>query len=460
MTTLLLGSGLYRRALPARASTVSSRKTFLNLVLEGGPDMRHLIVPPYSDDSASYGYTYWSHRWRSHEIAGAPAAWQSRWESDYSPVTWQGTTFGILNKAGWLKEAFEAGNVAVISNIYASKNRDHSHSLLKLESGDLTTGNNDFGRDGWGGRLAAVLEGNVVSMTSRVRLFCNGPHPDLAGSHDNKRVISARDTRNLGLYYPESLKEDPSARDNRAVMARALSSYYQAKQDEISTSSSYYKFFQHYTAYRAFDEVVNQRLADYPVPEEILAFYEGSQRLNSTYFGEQLRNVFDSYVLSDILNFRIGSLEYGGWDSHRNQATMIEPKLADIFGTDQGLDTVFSILQSTLPADYNNMVVLIAGEFGRQLEANGDQGTDHGRGNQMFLIGPQVKGGLYGELFPTGEREKYGQPGADTDGLTSVERLYAAIAEWMQPGSAATVVPDYTNSDLESGVEPEALFSS
>jgi uncharacterized protein (DUF1501 family) len=139
---------------------------------------------------------------------------------------------------------------------------------------------------------------------------------------------------------------------------------------------------------------------------------------------------------------------------------MIEPHLEDIFGVGRGLDKLFSMLQSNLPADYPKMILLIAGEFGRQLESNGDQGTDHGRGNIMLLIGPSVQGGLYGELFPGREIEKYGQPSADIDGLTSVEQLYGAIAEWMQPGSASQILPNYDQSDLELGVDFSSLLNS
>ena len=99
------------------------------------------------------------------------------------------------------------------------------------------------------------------------------------------------------------------------------------------------------------------------------------------------------------------------------------------------------------------MIILISGEFGRQLAANGNQGTDHGRGNNMIVVGPSIKGGLYGEMFPESEIEKYDQPGADIDGLTSIERLFGSIADWMQPGSSNIVFPAIEESDLEPGVD-------
>jgi uncharacterized protein (DUF1501 family) len=36
-------------------------------------------------------------------------------------------------------------------------------------------------------------------------------------------------------------------------------------------------------------------------------------------------------------------------------------------------------------------------EFGRRVKENGSAGTDHGTAAPMFLLGPPVKGGLYGQ---------------------------------------------------------------
>ena len=112
------------------------------------------------------------------------------------------------------------------------------------------------------------------------------------------------------------------------------------------------------------------------------------------------------------------------------------------------------------PQDYNTMVILTAGEFGRQLTANGNRGTDHGRGNHMFVIGPKVRGGLYGDIFPEAEIARYDQPSADIDGLTSIERLFGSIVDWMQPGSASLVFPQMGASDLEPGVDFSSLLIS
>jgi uncharacterized protein (DUF1501 family) len=42
-------------------------------------------------------------------------------------------------------------------------------------------------------------------------------------------------------------------------------------------------------------------------------------------------------------------------------------------------------------------MVVIYTEFGRRVESNASGGTDHGTANNVYVVGPAVKGGLYGE---------------------------------------------------------------
>ena len=41
----------------------------------------------------------------------------------------------------------------------------------------------------------------------------------------------------------------------------------------------------------------------------------------------------------------------------------------------------------------DRVAVLVFSEFGRRVHENGSQGTDHGHGNAMMLMGPSIAGG-------------------------------------------------------------------
>lgn len=461
---LLSSISLGIASLPRRARAdvpVNDKRVILFLMLQGGPDFRHLIVPPFSADPATYGSTYWRNRWRAHHIGSSEADWQARWENDYLPTASGPNSFGILKKCGFLKTHFDAGKVAIINNTLGSTTRDHAHSEIVFESGDRTAGPNDRTRDGWGGRLAQAVGGGVVSLHGDVRLFCNGKHPTDPALHDNSQVVGARNTRSMALFRPDSLVDNPAAGDPQAVLSRALESYYQAKRQELPQTSPFRVFAQHEQTLRAFGDAVNARLASEPLPAELEALYdpEGSNALSSRWFGEQMRNAFDAFVCSDILGFRVGALHYGGWDSHRDQMASIEPRLEDIFGTGKGLDTLLAALQSRMPDAYANCTIVIGGEFGRQLRDNGDNGTDHGRGNSIIVIGDSIQGGIYGDLFPQAEIPLFDEPSKDITGLTAIEQVFAAACNWMDPGAGAKVFPDLSKAPVEDGVALNAVFS-
>ena len=83
--------------------------------------------------------------------------------------------------------------------------------------------------------------------------------------------------------------------------------------------------------------------------------------------------------------------EIGGWDTHANHAA---PQGALAYNLRQ-LDTAMATLRDGLVANgrWPHTAVLVCTEFGRQVEVNGTQGTDHGSGGAAFVLGGAVAGG-------------------------------------------------------------------
>src|SRR5690349_8122396 len=155
-TTADLAFSRIARAAPL--PTTFSRKV-INITLSGGPDLRHLFVPPPDRTDGSYGQSYWKYRAPSHYIDGDDSStWVNRYSNDYLPVTQiAGVSvpeFGVLKRCAFLHSEIVAGRVAIVSNVEFSENRDHAHSLLMLQSGDIGAQTFATDRDGWGGRLA------------------------------------------------------------------------------------------------------------------------------------------------------------------------------------------------------------------------------------------------------------------------------------------------------------------
>ncbi len=89
---------------------------------------------------------------------------------------------------------------------------------------------------------------------------------------------------------------------------------------------------------------------------------------------------------------RVYGVSLGGFDTHANEKATHAGLMADV---DEAVTAFFKSLEGS-PAGAR--VVLVAySEFGRRVVANGSGGTDHGTAAPMFVAGPSVKGGFYGD---------------------------------------------------------------
>ena len=400
------------------------------------------------------------------------------WLDQYDQVgTSNSNIFGIHKSAGWLKQQFEMDNVAIIANVVASTNRRHDHSQLIMHTGDLQTDQYLLDRDGWGGRLLARLTGNsnVIAMSHDVGIFCNSENSGNRLDH----AIHMRDSRNFSL--PEVNQAEPLAPNS--IMARALKAYYakrgaEAEQDilqgRLAENWPYRRFFQHESTLRQFGSQIDSRLGTVmPVqPATLSRLYDeaGQGRLNNIHFGKQIASLYDSLLCADLLDMRSAYMEMSGWDTHRTEKAMLDKNLHDLFGINGGFDSLAQELVK-IPGLVENLVFTFTSDFGRQLAANGTNGTDHGSGTYMIVMGVPVNGGTYGEMFPQREitpdpdqasQIPYEIQGAEIKGLTSYEHVLAEVCNWLEPGTGQQVFPNVADTQnppmLENGVRLSTLF--
>ena len=88
-------------------------------------------------------------------------------------------------------------------------------------------------------------------------------------------------------------------------------------------------------------------------------------------------------------NTQLAFTAVGGWDTHVNQGAARGQLASRLTSLGQGLDALSQGLGDTL----KDTVIVVASEFGRTLRQNGNGGTDHGRGNVIWLLGGPVAGG-------------------------------------------------------------------
>jgi uncharacterized protein (DUF1501 family) len=95
-------------------------------------------------------------------------------------------------------------------------------------------------------------------------------------------------------------------------------------------------------------------------------------------------------------------IDLSGWDTHSAQAPVTGSMATTMRTLAEGLAAFHADMQG---ASQLNRVTLVAmSEFGRNVRENGSQGTDHGRGNCMLVMGGAVAGGQVISSWPGLER--------------------------------------------------------
>lgn len=444
----------------------STSRTLVHILLEGGPDFRHLFVPRPNENPQTYGYKFWNNRVTAIGRGTAInnySSWMTAYERFYREFTRGGVTFGVLRRDrnnqvdtnGWLINQIDSGNAALVNNVHHSTSRDHAHSLLVLQSGIYETKAGSSNAGGWGGRLINQMPAGdrLVSFSRAIRPICN--------TNNKSRILSFTNSRSFGLEQPTTNSNGQLQQNDRGI--RALQQYYGSLTGTISGPHA--KFQNQRTKIQTLSSEIRTALpagtAANIYSARIAALLAGSGRLANLDFARQIANLRDAFQVRSQLNMVMASLNYGGWDSHKNQAQDIEPQFNDLFGIDKGLH---ALIQEGV-VDYNNTVFVLAGEFGRQLKSNGDAGTDHGRGNMVLVLGGSVQGntsgyqGIYGEMFPAIESAQDGNGtalldrfGRDIEGRTTFDHVLKRCADWLHGNDTGTTV---FNNGTVSGLPAE-----
>jgi uncharacterized protein (DUF1501 family) len=103
--------------------------------------------------------------------------------------------------------------------------------------------------------------------------------------------------------------------------------------------------------------------------------------------GRSLKQV--AQLIKMDVGTEIAFAECGGWDTHYNQGTengTFARNVADLSNSIAAFWTDLGQLQ-------DDVEVMTMTEFGRTVHQNGSNGTDHGRGSCMFILGNGVAGG-------------------------------------------------------------------
>jgi uncharacterized protein (DUF1501 family) len=116
------------------------------------------------------------------------------------------------------------------------------------------------------------------------------------------------------------------------------------------------------------------------------ASYPGGQ------LGDQLRTI--ARVIKANVGLEVAQADYDGWDHHRGQGGPVGAHTNML----THLSNCIAAFTQDMGSRMDKVMVLVMSEFGRTVQENGTNGTDHGYGGFMLAVGNMLNGGkLYGK---------------------------------------------------------------
>ncbi len=129
------------------------------------------------------------------------------------------------------------------------------------------------------------------------------------------------------------------------------------------------------------------------------------------------------------------TLDFGGWDTHESQPPAFRSLVERL---SNGLAAFWN---DTTPY-HDRLVVVVLSEFGRRLRNNKSNGTDHGRGGIMAVLGGKVAGGRCHGPWPGLKTERL-EEGVDLAVATDYRRVLAEVLDHHKGVKSGSWFPGY-----------------
>ena len=377
----------------------SAARNLVVVYLSGGNDSLSTIVP-YLDPN----YTV-----RRPTIA-IPAANVLQIGSDSS-----GVALGLHPRLTGLKSIFDAGRLAVIQRTgYANQSRSHftGFDIWGTASTSNTSGT------GWLGRYLdsqkMPVDPLIAWNTQR-----ETPRPLMA------RLVGVPAITNPATYAFSSPNTGAEAGYERTAQTK-ISSHIPVDRPHLAFVNS-----QTQAAMNTLDRVAT------------VATYRPANTYPTNGFGQALTAV------AGAMNKQIGTkvfwVQTGGFDTHATQGVNQGAYFNLMATLNDGLKAFYDDLSAQ--GMLSNTLVLVYSEFGRRITENGSQGTDHGAGANMMVLGGGVRGGIFGtapNLNTDPANPTLENSAGDVKYETDFRSVYAKILDnWLGSNSVSVLGGDY-----------------
>ena len=305
---------------------------------------------------------------------------------------------GFNPNMGPMKRLFDEGHLAVIQGVgYPSGSRSHFRSM------DIwhTCEPNKVGDEGWLGRVVRELDPTQENVLTAVNFGRGLPRALVAPG------VPVASVGNLETYGVLTGIDDV---DQRLKALDVFSKVYSPMIGQGPVLD--------YLAHTGLDALKGADILS-AAPE----MYSSTVEYGGDDVGQYMRNIVQTHLAGFGSRVFYPTAPYNSFDTHAGQLANHTRLWSE---TSRAVADFYDDLEEHNAGE--DVMLLVFTEFGRRVHDNG-AGTDHGAGGHAFIIGKNVKGGLYGE-YPSLDDDKLDE--GDLQFNTDFRSLYTTILEkWM-----------------------------
>jgi uncharacterized protein (DUF1501 family) len=307
-----------------------------------------------------------------------------------------------------VKQLYDQKQVAIVQGVgYPNPNRSHFRSMEIWQ----TAIPDRIEPEGWVGRyLDAIRDGRTSPLTG----INIGDEASEAFQSAHAAVPTIQGLANFGFVFPHTADGD-----ERTAILRKI---------QTTDGSTPYGGFFRQTAMETYESADQIRAG--------ITKYQSTVVYPTDSFGKGLQQI--AMLIAAGLGTRVYYISTSGFDTHTNQARRQPVLLKSIS------DGLLAFQQDLAQMGQADQVLTLAfSEFGRRVHENAGGGTDHGTASEMYIIGSQVKGGLYGAYPSLGDLDE-----GDLKFNTDFRAVYATVLDrWL--GANSEVVLGSRFEDLQ-----------
>ena len=267
------------------------------------------------------------------------------------------TDFYLSNAAPELKALYDAGSLAFV-HATGLQTTDRSHFTVQdmMERG--FTDGEIAPHSGWLARHMASLGGKLPTLST------------VAASSSTPTALLT-DTATVAIANVSTFSVQGGT--TNANLLRAMN-------QSIGATPSAYK------------QLANETLSAVTSVQASLAGLDNSGAAAAGYtngaLSQPLRSV--AQLIKMNVGLTVATIDYGSWDMHNSLVSEFNTRTVEF-------SRAINAFWTDIAAYRSNVTVVTMTEFGRRLQENTSQGTDHGSASGMLVLGGNVNGGrIYG----------------------------------------------------------------